>query len=86
MSKLFRVLLSILVLGLLSLSFPAASVYAKRHHSASSSTQIENVVYITRTGHKFHRAGCRYLKYSHTEIDWDEAIRLGYEPCKVCRP
>jgi len=28
----------------------------------SKSFQKENVVYVTRTGTKYHKAGCRYLK------------------------
>ena len=43
-------------------------------------------VYITRTGTKFYRAGCRYLRYSAILIKRSEAIARGYAPCKVCRP
>lgn len=46
----------------------------------------EVTVYITRTGAKYHRAGCRYLRRSCYSISKKEAIRLGYTPCKVCRP
>jgi hypothetical protein len=41
-------------------------------------------VYITRTGHKYHRDGCRYLK-SRIPISLQEAKRQ-YSPCKVCMP
>lgn len=53
---------------------------------ASQPQQIENTVYVTRTGKKFHRAGCRYLRYSSMAINRDEAIREGYTPCSVCDP
>jgi micrococcal nuclease len=46
-------------------------------------TPQQYVVYITRTGKKYHRAGCRYLRYSAIPISLSEARRL-YEPCKVC--
>jgi endonuclease YncB( thermonuclease family) len=49
--------------------------------SAASST----TVYITRTGKKYHRDGCRYLKKSKIPISLDEA-KLRYDPCKVCKP
>lgn len=47
--------------------------------------QAEQTVYITKTGAKYHRIGCRYLK-SVIPIDKGEAVRIGYEPCKVCKP
>jgi hypothetical protein len=45
-----------------------------------------DIVYITRTGEKYHRAGCRYLSQSCIPIERAEAIRRGYTPCSVCRP
>jgi hypothetical protein len=41
-------------------------------------------VYITRTGSKYHRSGCRYLK-SSIPMSLDDAKRR-YTPCSVCRP
>lgn len=43
-------------------------------------------VYITKTGSKYHRAGCRYLSKSCIPISLEEAVRRGYTPCSVCRP
>lgn len=45
----------------------------------------EATVYITRTGAKYHSAGCRYLSRSMIPISLDDA-RRGYDPCSVCRP
>ena len=42
-------------------------------------------VYITDTGSKYHRSGCRYL-YSRHAVDLGEARWEGYDACKVCRP
>ena len=43
-------------------------------------------VYITRTGHKYHRSGCRYLRRSKFAISLSNAIKEGYTPCSVCCP
>lgn len=44
------------------------------------------IVYITKTGHKYHRAGCRYLSKSQISISLKDAKLEGYEPCSVCNP
>jgi len=46
----------------------------------------EITVYITKTGKKYHRLGCRYLRKSCIPISLTEAKRRGYTPCKVCKP
>jgi len=46
----------------------------------------EITVYITKTGEKYHRLGCQYLRESCIAISLAEAIRRGYTPCKVCNP
>ncbi len=43
----------------------------------------EVVVYITRTGKKYHRAGCRHAKIKSTLA---EAKKLGLGPCSKCDP
>ena len=44
------------------------------------------IVYITRTGHKYHRDGCRHLSKSKIPIKRSEAKKRGYTPCSVCIP
>ena len=44
------------------------------------------IVYITRTGKKYHTADCRYLSKSKIPITLKEAIQRGYTPCSVCGP
>jgi len=52
-----------------------------------TATSNENVtVYITRTGAKYHRAGCRYLSRSMIPISLKDAVARGYTPCSVCNP
>jgi len=43
-------------------------------------------VYTTKTGEKYHKTTCRYLKHSKYKVDLKKAIELGYEACKVCKP
>lgn len=42
-------------------------------------------VYGTRTGSKYHRAGCSYLK-SSISMTLEEATRKGLTPCSRCNP
>ena len=46
----------------------------------------EDTVHVTRTGSKYHRAGCRYLSKSDIPMERAEAIAQGHTPCKVCKP
>lgn len=43
-------------------------------------------VYTTKTGEKYHKSTCRYLKYSKKGITLKKAKELGYVACKVCKP
>lgn len=44
-----------------------------------------NIVYVTKSGTKYHLAGCRYLSSSSIAKALDE-VRGKYEPCTVCNP
>lgn len=61
---------------LLLFVFPTSSAYA---------VGAETVVYITRTGHCYHREGCTYLK-SKIPITLQAAIDAGYDHCSRCHP
>ena len=50
----------------------------------SSSDDQSETVYVTDTGSKYHRAGCRYLKKSQIPMSLSEAKRQGYTACSVC--
>lgn len=58
------------------------------HHSSknetTSNTNVGETVYITKTGSKYHRAGCRYLRKSQIDISLSEAKNEGYTACSVC--
>lgn len=45
-----------------------------------------NMVFITRTGIRYHKGSCRYLRKSSIPIEIGEAEGQGYTPCKVCKP
>lgn len=44
----------------------------------------ERMVYITPTGEKYHKKGCRTIKGDCTEIGINDAIARGYTACGVC--
>ena len=46
----------------------------------------DTIVHITKTGSKYHRAGCQYLKSSDREVPLEDAVNCGYEPCLKCKP
>lgn len=43
-----------------------------------------DIVYITNSGTKYHRATCSYLSSSRIEIKLSEAKKKGYTPCSRC--
>ncbi|MEA4846996.1 MAG: hypothetical protein VB106_07175, partial [Clostridiaceae bacterium] len=45
-----------------------------------------STVFITRTGIRYHKGNCRYLRKSRIPINIEEAEGKGYTPCKVCKP
>lgn len=50
-------------------------------------TETKSVtVHMTKTGSKYHSAGCQYLKKSDIEISLDDAKALGLTPCSKCHP
>lgn len=53
---------------------------------ATSTSILDTTVYITKTGSKYHKAGCRYLDQSAIPIKLRDAVARGYTPCSVCKP
>jgi hypothetical protein len=47
---------------------------------------IAQTVYTTKTGEKYHKENCRFLKYSKKETTIRKAKGLGFLACKVCKP
>lgn len=68
-------------------SSKAATVKSTTPKATSPSTDNQSVtVYITDTGSKYHRAGCKYLKKSKHAISLKDAKAQGYDPCGICNP
>ncbi len=53
---------------------------------ASSENKNELTVYVTKTGKKYHRDGCRSLAKSKIPISLEDAKSSGYTPCSICNP
>lgn len=53
----------------------------KTTSTSSSSKNLDFVVYVTKSGKKYHRKGCRYLKSVGGSYPLKEAEALGYEAC-----
>jgi len=69
-----------------SATLDQASVFMAPTIMAVRATHQTTYVYITNTGIKYHRWGCRYLSKSHYKrtLAWAKAHR--YTACKVCKP
>lgn len=50
------------------------------------SNVFSQTVYVTKTGKKYHSAGCRYLSKSSYSISLADAKARGYDACSVCSP
>ena len=46
---------------------------------------VEETVYVTNSGSKYHRDGCRYLEKSKIPISLSDA-KARYERCSKCNP
>ena len=78
--KLFLTLVAFLCLAGMPAVVPAQQPAPQKATDSKTET-----VYITRTGKKYHRDGCRYLK-SRIPISLKDAKAKGYTACSVCRP
>ena len=54
--------------------------------TTTNETNNNEEVLVTHSGKKYHKPNCQYVEYKTNTISLslDEAIRAGYEPCKVC--
>lgn len=72
--------------GSITGSVASGSDTSPAENSVSDSSNSKTMVHITATGKKYHRAGCRTLKKSDTEVTLDEAKSMGLSPCGICNP
>ena len=54
--------------------------------SENKINETEKIVYIAKTGKKYHLENCRTLRGEKEAIDLNDAIKNGYEVCKICKP
>jgi biopolymer transport protein ExbD len=73
----------LLVIWIFALSFvlPVALPTAAFQGSVPQEQKKTQTVYITRTGKRYHRDGCRYLAYSKIPVSLEEAKKNRYTPC-----
>lgn len=68
-------------------SWQAGEPMGAESDSTSFSAQTQdNIVHITKSGKKYHSAGCTYLESSDIELDLQKAKERGYTPCSKCNP
>ena len=79
--KLFLTLVTFLCLAAMPAVVPAQQPAPQKTADTKAVT-----VYITRTGKKHHRDGCRYLKNSRIPVTLKDAKTRGYTPRSICRP
>jgi len=64
----------------------SSALWPAHVHAAGQPQDPKTVtVYVTKTGEKYHRDGCRYLRRSKIPMSLKEAATR-YEPCSVCKP
>lgn len=69
-----------------TLTFTFENPPTKANAPPEKATETKEVtVYVTKTGSKYHRSGCRYLRKSMTPIKLSDAKKR-YGACSVCRP
>jgi len=73
-----KIMQRLVLASLLSLGLIAVAVAAK--------SDSDIMVHITRTGHKYHSAGCRYLRQSDFVVTLKQAKDRGLDACSVCDP
>lgn len=68
-----------------STSSTSSAATSEKSAAPAPAPQQSVTVYVTKTGEKYHRAGCQYLKKSCIPISLDDAKR-SYSPCSKCNP
>ena len=62
---------------------PNMKVSVNNYNTPSETQKRSITVYITKTGSKYHRLGCRFLSHSCIAISLEDA-QARYSPCSVC--
>jgi hypothetical protein len=81
-----KLVLLLVLFGSLLFVAPVQHVVAQQPTVQLAEDPQSTTVYITKTGKKYHKDGCRYLSQSKIKTTLKEAKANGYTPCKVCHP
>lgn len=65
---------------------PSTAPVSESPVTTLSEEPVEVVVYVTRTGEKYHSDGCQYLSRSQIPISLADAKAGSYTPCSKCHP
>jgi hypothetical protein len=71
---------------LVGVLFALSSISMAIPTTATPQAKGDQTVYVTKTGRKYHVAGCRYLSRSQYPMKLKDAVNAGYTPCSVCNP
>ncbi|WP_432713689.1 hypothetical protein [Pedobacter sp.] len=71
---------------LIGLSLFASPVFSNYFSEIFIVSKKEVTVYTTRTGSKYHKNGCRYLRKSAYQTTKKAAIANGFGACSICKP
>ena len=66
-------------------SLPEATPRAPPTTKSQKSEQKQVTVYVTKSGSKYHKGHCSYLRKSKIAMSLEDAVRR-YTPCSRCRP
>lgn len=83
-TRMLSVLVALLATGVIAIT-GATPAAAQAKPRKQKQTQTATTVYVTKTGSKYHREGCQYLRSSAIAIPLSEA-KLRYDPCSRCNP
>lgn len=79
-----RNLVYLLLLIFLSISAPTFAQTNSGTQTTKQDTK-EKVVYVTKTGSKYHGVNCGYLHSSSIKTNLSDAIKSGYTACSRCK-
>ncbi len=62
-----------------------ASAAAPASGATEAPVTEETIVYLAKSGSRYHQKGCKYLKNSGKQVTIITAMKQGYAPCNVCK-
>lgn len=81
MLRSMRFALAALFLFIVSVS---AAVQQTTYSRVVPASSADSIVFVTNTGLRYHRDGCKWLYKSKIPVSLKQARDAGYTPCRVC--